>query len=527
MALYHVYRPQNFSEIIGQEHIVKTLSNQIKNNHTAHAYLFFGPRGTGKTTTARVFAKALNCKNKNHTFEPCNQCDSCVSITQGRAIDVIEIDAASHTGVDHVREHIIENAQFRPTFLPYKIFIIDEVHMLSTSAFNALLKTLEEPPAHVVFILATTDIEKIPDTILSRCQRFTFAKMEKNQAIESLKTIVAQEKRTIDDEVLEKIFEKSEGGMRDAVSLLDQVLGIEDKHITLQNTALLLPQVRSEDIESLLKTIEKQSLPEIFDQLKLLGQKDTNFIQFTDELISTLRKILIEKIQKKSEIFSLNPEKIFSLIDILLRRRGELRTSPIPTLPLEMGFFEWTLPKTETLPVSPKQGLSENIKSTIKLASVSSSPTPDKKQPQREDSQLTIEPSQIETTTEPKFETQSPTNLPLTTTEVPSFDPGLEFSAIQKKWSEVLGKIEKDSPSLIFILRMAELIKLEADTLILSVPFSFHKNKLSDKTNQRKIEATLSEVYGCKLHFDIVVTEKSNLQNDAQELALMIGGQVV
>ena len=190
MALYHVYRPQKFSEIVGQEHIVKTLSNQIKKNTVAHAYLFSAPRGTGKTTTARILAKAMNCQNKKpETFEPCNECSACIDITAGKAIDVIEIDAASHTGVDHVREHIIENAQFRPTFLTYKIFIIDEVHMLSTSAFNALLKTLEEPPSHIIFILATTDVEKIPETIISRCQRFTFQKMEDTSAHEYLKKI--------------------------------------------------------------------------------------------------------------------------------------------------------------------------------------------------------------------------------------------------------------------------------------------------------------------------------------------------
>ncbi len=509
MALYHVYRPQAFSEIVGQEHIVKTLSNQIKNQHTAHAYLFFGPRGTGKTTTARVFAKAMNCKNrKPDDFEPCNTCDACTSITQGRAIDVIEIDAASHTGVDHVREHIIENAQFRPTFLQYKIFIVDEVHMLSTSAFNALLKTLEEPPAHVIFILATTDIEKIPETILSRCQRFTFSKMEKNQAIEYLKSIVKEQERSMDDAVLQKIFQKSEGGMRDAVSLLDQVLGIEDKHITLENTALLLPQVRTEDIESLLRVVEKESLQDIFDQLKSLTNKDIHFVQFTDELISTLRTILIEKIQNKPQNFSLAPEKIFSLIDILLRRRAELRTSPVPTLPLEMGFFEWIMPPNPASVPKSTQSVEKKIPQAV-------TPPPEARP----------NPEEVKTEPEPPVQVEKSVEAEVLTT-VPA-EPGMEFEAIQKKWPQVLSAIEKDSPSLIFILRMAELVKLEADTLILSVPFSFHKNKLSDKTNQRKIEATLTQVYSAKLHFDIVVTEKPAEQSDVQELALLMGGEVV
>jgi DNA polymerase-3 subunit gamma/tau len=176
-TLYRKYRPQKFTDLVGQEYIVQTITNEIKLEHLAHAYLFSGPRGVGKTTLARLLAKAVNCSNRaKDTFEPCEECSSCQEITLGRNVDVIEIDAASQTGVDNVRENIIENAQYKPTKSPYKVFIIDEVHMLSTSAFNALLKTLEEPPAHCIFVLATTELHKLPATILSRCERFNFKK---------------------------------------------------------------------------------------------------------------------------------------------------------------------------------------------------------------------------------------------------------------------------------------------------------------------------------------------------------------
>lgn len=513
MALYHVYRPQKFSEIVGQEHIVKTLSNQIKKNTVAHAYLFSGPRGTGKTTTARILAKAMNCQNKKpETFEPCNECSACIDITAGKAIDVIEIDAASHTGVDHVREHIIENAQFRPTFLTYKIFIIDEVHMLSTSAFNALLKTLEEPPSHIIFILATTDVEKIPETIISRCQRFTFQKMEENSAREYLKKIVQEEGRKIDEEVLDVILSKSEGGMRDAISLLDQVLGIEEKNITLENTALLLPQVRSEDIQKLLEVTEKESLSEILNQLNELTAKGTHLLPFTDEFIGALRDILLKKIQKKDEKFSLPPPRIFGLIDILLKRRQEIRTSPIATLPLEMAFIEWIEPagpntkKESTSTAAPKPTATPVSPPVLKTEN-----TPPASQ--------TVTSPPLEVSTEQKIEERLQPFI--------SAEPSLEFQAIEKKWTEVLGLIEKDSPSLIFILRMASLLKLEGDTIILSVAFKFHQSKLTDKLNQRKIESVLAQVYGTKLHFDILVEEKDAPAQDVQELATLLGGEVL
>ncbi len=251
VALYRTYRPQSFSEVVGQEHIVRTLKNAIKYNKVAHAYLFSGPRGTGKTTIAKIFAKAVNCDH-NDLFDACNECPNCVEINKGSSDCCIEMDAASNNGVDDVRE-IKDKVKYLPTNGKYKVYIIDEVHMLSNSAFNALLKTLEEPPKHIIFILATTEPHKVPATILSRCQRFDFRAVSQTDIEKRIKIIVEKEHISITEDAIKLIARSAEGGMRDALSLLDQAISYGGEEITPDDVHMVNGSVSNEAIMEIAK----------------------------------------------------------------------------------------------------------------------------------------------------------------------------------------------------------------------------------------------------------------------------------
>ncbi|MDD6171309.1 MAG: DNA polymerase III subunit gamma/tau, partial [Ligilactobacillus ruminis] len=253
-ALYRVWRPQTFEDLVGQDMITKTLKNALATKQTTHAYLFAGPRGTGKTSCAKLFAKALNCPNQVNG-DPCNECEICKAITAGRLNDVIEIDAASNNGVEEIRD-IRDKVKYAPTQADYKVYIIDEVHMLSTSAFNALLKTLEEPPANVVFILATTDPHKIPATIISRTQRFDFKRITSGAILERMEYILKQKEFEYDEKALNVIARAAEGGMRDALSILDQVLSFGDNKVTLDNALLVTGSVTRENLIKYLSQVQ-------------------------------------------------------------------------------------------------------------------------------------------------------------------------------------------------------------------------------------------------------------------------------
>ena len=290
-ALYRKYRPQTFNEVAGQQHITQTLLNAVRENRIAHAYLFCGPRGTGKTTVAKLLAKAVNCTGE---VVPCDACDNCISIKNGSNPDVIEIDAASNNGVEEVR-NLIDKVKYTPTTGKYKVYIIDEVHMMSTGAFNALLKTLEEPPAHVIFILATTEPHKILPTIISRCQRYDFTKLSIKDIVDRLKIVVNEENYQCDDEALVLIARLSDGGMRDALSILEQCLAYNNEHLTLEDVNNIYGILSIDHKIHFIKTLIHKDMTKSLSLLEDMKSTGIDIKRLTNDLVDILKDVVIYK----------------------------------------------------------------------------------------------------------------------------------------------------------------------------------------------------------------------------------------
>lgn len=371
-ALYRKYRPINFSSIVGQDVIVDILKNSIINNKVSHAYLFTGPRGTGKTSTAKILAHAVNCLN--FTNDICGECSICKSLDLNDN-DIVEIDAASNNGVDEIRS-LRDNVNLMPAFCKYKIYIIDEVHMLSTGAFNALLKTLEEPPSHVIFILATTEPNKIPLTILSRCQRFDFNKINMNDLISRLKYIVNEEGRVVSDNILEQIAKISDGGLRDAINLLDQLLSLPDENINIDEVEKLSGKISTQSVYELFSYIINNDLVSILNFSTYMFDNGKNYKDLADSMLSFLRDISINtevpnyfdksysELLSKITISFNNLIKMSSIINELLK---ELKNSNNQKMLFEIYVFQMCnilncVDKVEVINTSMNNKKNVNIK---------------------------------------------------------------------------------------------------------------------------------------------------------------------
>lgn len=368
-VLYRTYRPNKFSEVVGQEHIIKSLKNAIKNNKIAHAYLFAGPRGTGKTTIAKIFAKAVNCSG--YISEPCDECESCKSISSGKSPDVLEIDAASNNGVEEIR-HIINEVPYPPTVSKYKVYIIDEVHMLTVAAFNALLKTLEEPPEHVIFILATTDPQKVIPTVMSRCQRFNFSKLSKFEIVQKLKEILEKENEAYEDEALNEIANLADGGMRDALSILEEILSYSDGGVYLKDVETIFGLTATKELVKLLLEASNGETVQVVTKLKDMYKSGKDLKRIAIDLLEILKdsllylnsgdEKLLEKIEKSEAEQTINeipPVKLYEDIAIFQNLLKELAMSGEALSFIELAFIK--LNKTSLSPVNTVVK-AENIK---------------------------------------------------------------------------------------------------------------------------------------------------------------------
>jgi DNA polymerase III subunit gamma/tau len=482
-VLYRKYRAQSFNELVGQEHISAILKNAVKKGSLSHAYLFTGSRGTGKTSTARILVKAINCLNPSDG-NPCNECDNCIAITAGRFMDLVEIDAASNRGIDQIRD-LKEKIEFSPVEGKYKVYIIDEVHMMTSEAFNALLKTLEEPPSHVIFILATTDPHKLPPTIISRSQRYDF-RLGSDEEIEGLlKAITKKEKIKISDEGLKILVHNAKGSFRDALSLLDvvysgQIDSAKPKEISVNEIRDILGIPDSTMVYYLLEKIVFNDKVAALQMVEEIDKKGVNLQQFVKYTLYMLKDILVKKMRgdfdPKEYSFAedLSVSDIVKLINGFLNVERNLKTSPIPVLELEVliGSF----------------GVQEDVvesRFTKKKVIV--------KKKEKEGLEKKEKKETKEETKKEKKEEEVNTNGNLTIDE------------IKKNWKKLTKKIQPANGHLFAFLDRVNILTFENGKLMLEVPFQFHKDRIEDPKSREAIAIVCKEVYGATFCYECVV----------------------
>jgi DNA polymerase-3 subunit gamma/tau len=539
IVLARKWRPQGFDDLIGQETVVMTLKNALANGKIAHAYLFSGPRGIGKTSSARILAKALNCEQRTDS-EPCGKCQSCKAITDGYSVDVLEIDGASNNSVEAVRE-LREAVKYAPAGGKYKIYIIDEVHMLSTSAFNALLKTLEEPPPHVVFIFATTEPKKVPATILSRCQHHSFRRVTKSKIKGQLKKITDTEKITIKEKALEMIAKAADGSMRDALTLLDQAYSFKND-ITEAELQTLLGLPEGEIIFSLSETILRGDISQTLSIIKELTDRGNDLRQMAKELVEYFRNIAVVKITENAgDLLEFSEEEIQRLRDIssavsieeltlllteLLRIEGEVRNAVNPRFVLELGLLRTSFVKGMTsveqvlkmLNGEPGEGyIRESGTKASSARSLSPKhedviPTEARIQERTLDSQV-IHPSQ--NSGERKPENDKPIHEKKTEPlKQPDADSKTVFTDKENLWKKLLEHLDAEDHLLACKFSEAKLLNLTSAEM--TIGFNGGMAVLADsiKKNAPVIEPLLKKLSGHKIRLKILSLPKKETKKD-------------
>ena len=516
-ALYRVYRPKTFEDVVGQEHIVKTLKNQIKNNNIGHAYLFSGTRGTGKTSTAKIFARAVNCLNPINE-EPCNECEICVDTLNDNIMDIVEIDAASNNSVDDIRE-LRESVKYTPSKAKYKVYIIDEVHMLSQGAFNALLKTLEEPPSYVIFILATTEPHKIPATILSRCQRFDFKRVSSKDIADRMSYICEKENIQAEDKALSLIARNSQGALRDALSILDQCMSFGNDKIEYNDVIELLGTVNIDELFQLSQSIidedTKKSL-QILNEFIIWGKDIRNLI---NDLIDHFRNLMVCKVSKDlDEIISLPEESIerlkeqsktinindlIRILNILSETQDSMKSSSNTRILAEVTMMKIAQPmfdESKEALIKRIENLEKIIESgNIKVVTVQS------------ESEMNIVP-QNEQPDEPQERKED-----VVYEEVKSEDVKL----VESSWKKVVQKIKEDKKlSIAALLREVSSFNVKDNILylIFNDNFSFARSRLNSKETIDYIESIIREILNRSFNIQIYLKSEVTSLNLQEEV---------
>ena len=543
-TLYRTYRPQTFAAVVGQVHVKTTLQAQLASDMLGHAYLFCGSRGVGKTSLARILARAANCTRRGQGSEPCNACAACTEMTAGSSLDLIEIDAASHTGVDHVRDNIIGSTRFSPSRWRYKVFIIAEVHMLSTAAFNALLKTLEEPPAHVLFILATTEPHKLPATIVSRCQRFDFRRLALDDLRSRLTWLLQQEKRTADDAVITAIAQRADGSLRDAESLLGTALSGSSGNLTLAQLQLVVPYADTAAVLDLADRIADRQVADGVALVNEFAEQGVDLPTFTSALIEVLRKVLLVKLGGRLADYGvelpadqetrvtaiagrMSLGEVSASLGTLIRRKLEFKNSDIPQLPLELALVELG-------------GVGQMPRAALPAAVVPPPPqpaaTPPAVPPQPAAKKKSSPVSALPAATGSARAGSAPTPLVQdpATAQARAATAAITIEAVRVAWPQVIAKVKEKNFSLFSFLRIGRPAAVVDGTLQIGVRYDFHARQIHELKNRHVLQEVLADVLGASLGVECVIvtaesSEPTYVQEDkvVQSLLDNFGGQVV